>query len=150
VRPAGPSVPVFASTSSFRFPLQSSRTTSNSLSRSLNFHSTSRANRFTSEVGHLQDNPARGVDLPKLRTVRPKLALTREQAAALLEALPALSRAMAGLAILSGLRRGELFALRWQDIDEESRVLTVREAVYDGAHGTRERRHDAERVHAGA
>ncbi len=89
--------------------------------------STSRANRFTSEVGHLQDNPARGVDLPKLRTVRPKLALTREQAAALLEALRALSRAMAGLAILSGLRRGELFALRWQDIDEESRVLTVRD-----------------------
>ena len=26
--------------------------------------------------GHLQDNPARGVDLPKLRTVRPKWALT--------------------------------------------------------------------------
>jgi integrase len=86
--------------------------------------------------GHLQDNPARGVDLPKLRTVRPKWVLTREQAAALLEALPPLSRAMAGLAILSGLRRGELFALRWQDIEQEARVLTVREAVYDGTFGT--------------
>ena len=41
---------------------------------------------------------------------------------------------MVGLAILSGLRRGELFALRWQDIDEGSRVLTVREAVYDMGH----------------
>ena len=40
------------------------------------------------------------------------------------------------MAILSGLRRGELFALRWQDIDEEARVLTVREAVYDGTFGT--------------
>ncbi|PYR23517.1 MAG: hypothetical protein DMF98_18280, partial [Acidobacteria bacterium] len=39
-------------------------------------------------------------------------------------------------AILSGLRRGELFALRWQDIDERRRVLTVREAVYDGSFGT--------------
>jgi integrase len=86
--------------------------------------------------GHLQDNPARGVDLPKLRTVRPKWALTREQAVALLDALPPLSRAMAGLAILSGLRRGELFALRWQDLDQEGRVLTVREAVYDGTFGT--------------
>lgn len=86
--------------------------------------------------GHLQENPARGVDLPKLRTVRPKWALTREQAAALLAALPPLGKAMAGLAILSGLRRGELFALRWQDIDEEARVLTVREAVYDGTFGT--------------
>lgn len=86
--------------------------------------------------GHLQDNPARGVDLPKLKTVRPKWALTPPQAAALLKALPPLARAMVGLAILSGLRRGELFALRWQDIDEHTRVLTVREAVYDGTFGT--------------
>ena len=54
----------------------------------------------------------------------------------MLEALPALSRAMVGLAILSGLRRGELFALRWKDIDEQTRLLTVREAVYDGTFGT--------------
>ena len=84
--------------------------------------------------GHLQENPARGVDLPKLKTVRPKWALTPQQAAALLEKLSPLGRAMVGLAILSGLRRGELFALRWQDIDEGSRLLTVREAVYDMGH----------------
>ncbi|MGH9202539.1 MAG: tyrosine-type recombinase/integrase [Vicinamibacterales bacterium] len=47
-----------------------------------------------------------------------------------------LGRAMVGLAILSGLRRGELFALRWQDVDEHAKVLTVREAVYDGTFGT--------------
>src|SRR2546427_223783 len=83
--------------------------------------------------GHLQENPSRGVDLPKLKTVRPKWALTPQHAAALLQKLPPLGRAMVGLAILSGLRRGELFALRWRDIDEESRVLTVREAGYDTA-----------------
>ena len=86
--------------------------------------------------GHLQENPARGVDLPKLRTVRPKWALTPHQASALLDKLLPLGRAMVGLAILSGLRRGELFALRWQDIDEASRVLTIREAVYDGVFDT--------------
>ena len=43
---------------------------------------------------------------------------------------------MVGLALLSGLRRGELFALRWKDIDEHARVLTVREAVYDGTFAT--------------
>jgi integrase len=86
--------------------------------------------------GHLQDNPALGVDLPKLKTVRPKWALTPAQAAALLARLSPLGRAMVDLAILSGLRRGELFALRWHDIDEDARVLTVREAVYDGAFGT--------------
>ena len=35
--------------------------------------------------GHLQENPARGVDLPTLRCVRPKWALTTAQAAALLD-----------------------------------------------------------------
>ena len=43
---------------------------------------------------------------------------------------------LVGLAILSGLRRGELFALRWKDIDEQARLLTVREAVYDGTFST--------------
>jgi integrase len=86
--------------------------------------------------GHLEENPARGVDLPTLKTVRPKWALTPEQAAKLLDKLPPLARAMVGLAILSGLRRGELFALRWRDIDERRRTLTVREAVYDGMFST--------------
>ena len=45
------------------------------------------------------------------RAVRPKWVLTTSQAALLLEALPALPRTMAGLAMLTGLRRGELFAL---------------------------------------
>ena len=86
--------------------------------------------------GHLQENPARGVDLPMLRCVRPKWALTKGQAAALLTALSPPARTMVGLAILSGLRRGELFALRWKDLDDQARVMTVREAVYDGTFGT--------------
>jgi integrase len=86
--------------------------------------------------GHLQENPALGIDMPTLRCVRPKWALTTAQAVSLLTVLTPLARTMVGLAILSGLRRGELFALRWKDIDEHARVLTVREAVYDGTFGT--------------
>jgi integrase len=86
--------------------------------------------------GHLQQNPALGVDLPRLKCVRPKWVLSPSQAASLLMALTALARTMVGLAILSGLRRGELFALRWKDIDEHARWLTVREAVYDGTFDT--------------
>jgi integrase len=86
--------------------------------------------------GHLQDNPARDVDLPALKTVRPKWALTIQQAAQLLDALPVLPRTMAGLAMLSGLRRGELFALRWRDLDEVAGCLAVREAVYEGTFDT--------------
>jgi integrase len=72
------------------------------------------------------------VDLPTLTNVRPKWALTITQASALLEGLPPLPKTMVGVALLSGLRRGELFALRWRDLDEQSQCLIVREAVYEG------------------
>jgi integrase len=82
--------------------------------------------------GHLQRNPAHDVDLPRLKTVRPKWALTERQAADLMNVLPSLARTMVGVALLTGLRRGELFALRWRDIEEVNQSLTVREAVYEG------------------
>ena len=36
----------------------------------------------------------------------------------------------------SGLRRGEPFALRWRDFDEQRHCVTVREAVYQGTFST--------------
>lgn len=85
--------------------------------------------------GHLLDNPARGVELPTLKTVKPKWALTINQAAALLKALPPLAQTMCGVALLTGLRRGELFALKWRALDLEACVLVVEEAVYEGTFG---------------
>ena len=62
--------------------------------------------------GHLQDNPARDVDLPALRTVRPKWALTIHSGDGVARGSAAARRGRwSGLALLSGLRRGELFAL---------------------------------------
>ena len=70
---------------------------------------------------------------PRLKTVRPKWALTVDQAIALLENLPwPKPRTMVGLALLGGARRGELFAFRWRDFDHANRCLQVREAVYEG------------------
>jgi integrase len=43
---------------------------------------------------------------------------------------------MVGVALLTGLRRGELFALRWKVLDLEAGQLMVQEAVYEGAFGT--------------
>lgn len=85
---------------------------------------------------HIPANPAHDVDMPSLKTVRPKWALTFDQARRLLEALSPLGRTLVGLALLSGLRRGELFALRWQDVDEPHGMLTVRQAVYEGEFDT--------------
>jgi integrase len=71
--------------------------------------------------------------MPRLKTIRPKWALTIDQATALAAQLPwLLPRTLVGLALLTGLRRGELFALRWWDIDEPNRSLQVRAAVYEG------------------
>jgi len=50
--------------------------------------------------------------------------------------MPPLPRTMVGVAILTGLRRGELFALRWKSLDLADGHLTVQEAVYEGAFGT--------------
>src|SRR5262249_37517670 len=83
--------------------------------------------------GHLRVNPARGVEMPRLKTVPPKWALTVEQARALFDHLPSpLSRTMVGVALLGGARRGELFAFRWRDVDDANRCLHLREAVYEG------------------
>src|SRR5437667_11272690 len=71
--------------------------------------------------------------MPRLKTIRPKWALTIDQATALTGQLPwLLPRTLVGLALLTGLRRGELFALRWWDIDEPNRSMQVRAAVYEG------------------
>jgi integrase len=86
--------------------------------------------------GHLQDNPASDVKLPALKTVRPKWALTTEQAGQLLQALAPLAKTMVGLVLLSGIRRGELFALRWRTLNEQIRCLMIREGVYEGKFDT--------------
>ena len=86
--------------------------------------------------GHLTDNPAHHVDLPTLKTVRPKWVLTEAQAASLVAKLPSLAKTMVGLALVTGLRRGELFALRWRDLGDGDTTLCVQEAVYEGRFDT--------------
>lgn len=86
--------------------------------------------------GHLQENPATQVDMPPLTDVHLKWALTTAQVTALLEVLPALPRTLVGLAVLTGLRRGELFALRWSDVDERLQCLSIQQPVYDGVFTT--------------
>ena len=82
--------------------------------------------------GYIAENPAHGALMPKLRPKVPPWALTPSEAHALLGALRPKARAMAALGIFSGLRRGEILALRWSGIDPDREVLHVREAVYDG------------------
>lgn len=84
--------------------------------------------------GILRESPARGIDLPR-RELSMEYLEAEEAARLLAESErrahesgkpAAWSRAVAiALALRTGLRRGEIFGLRWQDLDLESGRLTV-------------------------
>ena len=80
-------------------------------------------------------NPVRGrLRLPENRPVRIKVVLTNTQFGDLVKALRAPYSTAVTVAVLTGLRRGELEALRWSDIGDTS--IRVDEAVYRGTIGT--------------
>jgi len=85
---------------------------------------------------YLQENPVRRTKLPP----RPRRAsanyLLPEQVLQLLSELPEPYRSMVLLAVLTGVRRCELFALRWEALNLEKCVLEVRESVYKGHFST--------------
>ncbi|HEV2489124.1 MAG TPA: site-specific integrase [Candidatus Acidoferrales bacterium] len=88
------------------------------------------------EWDYVEHNPAIGVRLPSLIAQRERIALTPAQIRKLVEGLPEPSRSMVLIAVLTGLRRGELFALRWGAVDFERNLIHVRESVYEGRFGT--------------
>lgn len=81
-------------------------------------------------------NPASAVELPEKRPASEKRVLMPEQIAQLLEVLREPTRTMVLLAVLTGLRVGEILALRWQDVDLATAQLRVLQAVYRGCLGS--------------
>jgi integrase len=79
-------------------------------------------------------NPTRELELPSARN-RPKRIASALEAAALLAALPASERALWATAFYAGLRRGELRALRWSDVDLGRSEIRVERSwdQYEGA-----------------
>jgi integrase len=84
------------------------------------------------EYGYLQTNPARGVKFPP-KSVKQKPALIAgAQFVELLRQLGEPYRTMVSLIAATGLRIGELLALRWAALDLEVGTLAVRESVFEG------------------
>jgi integrase len=84
------------------------------------------------EWGYIADNPARKTRLPR-RDYKPERSiLTPEQIRRLISALPEPTMSAVMLLVLTGLRIGELLALRWKNVDLDARVLKVTETVYEG------------------
>jgi len=63
---------------------------------------------------------------------REPLTLTPKQVLSLLAELQEPYRTMVLLAVLSGLRRGEIFGLRWKYVDFSERSVIVAECSYEG------------------
>jgi integrase len=82
--------------------------------------------------GLIQNNPARKTRLPRRGPVAEKSPIAPEKIRQLLEALPEPSRSLAWLLVLTGLRVGEVLALRWRDVNLEIGFVRVRQTVYDG------------------
>jgi len=81
------------------------------------------------EDGELAVNPTGHLRLPAVRGRRERIA-SPEEAQRLLAALPERDQAVWATALYAGLRRGELMALRWDDVDLASGVIRV-ERAYD-------------------
>jgi integrase len=84
--------------------------------------------------GDVAVNPTAGLSLPAVRGRRDRIASPAE-AAQLLAAIPDdRDRALWATALYAGLRRGELQALRWEDVDLGTNVIHVERSWDDTAH----------------
>lgn len=80
--------------------------------------------------GALQRNPCEAVPPPRVPR-RELVALSSKTASHLLTALPEDARGLLiGLALLTGMRRSEIVALQWTDIDLAAGALTVQRGVH--------------------
>jgi integrase len=84
------------------------------------------------EDGLIPANPAAGIRIPQTRA-RKVTPPSRPDVEKLLEHARADARPVFVVAAVCGLRRGELFALRWADVDFESGMLHVHASNYGGA-----------------
>lgn len=74
--------------------------------------------------GDIAVNPCIHLRLPASRGRRDRI-VSPEQAAALIGELPSADRALWALALYAGLRRGELMALRWADVDLAAGIILI-------------------------
>jgi len=82
--------------------------------------------------GLIHTNPAAAVQAPKVRRQEPSV-LTEEQTEKLLAAVEGTRLYLpVVLAVGSGLRRGEILALRWSDVDLETGKVTVMRTLSEG------------------
>lgn len=107
---------------------------------------------FALKRGWVAANPVAGVDRPRAAATNPDIRyLDRGEVEALLRAvaddmLGPTDRALYLTATMTGLRQGELAALRWQDVDWVAGVVRVRRNYTRGRFGTPKTRRSSRAV----
>lgn len=77
----------------------------------------------------LDFNPAKGVELPNTEETEQRRALTDEEISWITAPTEHRAHTAAMIMLYAGLRRGEVLALTWNDIDLTNRTITVNKAV---------------------
>jgi integrase len=102
--------------------------------------------------GWVSTNPVVGVERPRAQNADPDIRfLSIEELEALLRAVPddilgQMERALYLTAAMTGLRQGELAALRWQDLDWSASLVRVRRSFSRGEFGTPKSRRSSRAV----
>ena len=87
--------------------------------------------------GHFAgENPASEVELPEKQPTREKRVLMPEDVTRLLAILREPVSTMVLIAVLTGLRIGEILGLCWENLDLERKELRVEQSVYRGSVGS--------------
>lgn len=86
--------------------------------------------------GYLELNAARGIRIGNREPEGERLYLTASETTKLIASLDEPVRTIVLVAVLSGLRIGELLALRWQHVDFLRMALQIRQTVSEGKFGT--------------
>jgi integrase len=84
------------------------------------------------EWGYVTDNVAQKTKLPRRQYTSVREVLLPDEVKDLAGKLGEPVRSITLLLVLTGLRIGELLALRWGNVDLDARILRVMETVYDG------------------
>jgi integrase len=85
---------------------------------------------------YIPNNPVRGVKMPERTLKRPHRFLTADEVRRLITASKEPARTIVLLAAMTGLRIGEILALRWGRIDFIKGTLLVAETCYKGHFGS--------------
>jgi integrase len=84
------------------------------------------------EWGYVTDNVAQKTKLPRRQYTGVREVLLPDQVKDLAGKLGEPARSITLLLVLTGIRIGELLALRWGNVDLDARILRVMKTVYDG------------------